>query len=320
VRLRCLIPLLLLAVGAVAGSPARADRPVFAQAAGQESGATKDGPAATWALTRVDARGAWDITRGSPSTVIGVLDTGVDPQHPDLARQLVAGHDFVDGGNDTADDNWHGTAVAGVAAAAPSADGLTVSYCARCSIMPVKVLDADERGSDDTIARGITWAVDHGARVLNLSFNGDGESPALARALRYATMRRVVVVAAAGNEGARRPSFPAADPNVIGVAATDAADEVYPWSNRGAWVTVAAPGEQDATLRGGSYFSFLGTSAAAPAVSGTAALCLSVAPGLTPKLVRKAIAAGADRLRGSQFGRLNAARTVALCARYASGS
>jgi thermitase len=249
--------------------------------------------------------------------VIAVLDTGVDGDHRDLAAQLVDGFNFVRPGTDTRDDNWHGTAVAGVAAGAPRDDGAIASYCARCSIMPVKVLDAHEEGSDDRIAHGITWAVDHGARIVNLSLSGAAESPALTRALRYAATRRVVVVAAAGNDGTAAPSFPAADPTVIGVAATDPNDRVYSWSNRGKWVTIAAPGVQESTLRGGSYFSFKGTSAAAPAVAGTAALCLSVAPRLSPTLVRRALVQGADHVAGSSFGRLNASRTLGLCARLA---
>jgi thermitase len=247
--------------------------------------------------------------------VIAVLDTGVDGNHPDLSPQLVDGFNFVRPGSDTGDDNWHGTAVAGVAAGAPHDDGTLASYCARCSIMPVKVLDAHEEGSDERIARGITWAVDHGARVVNLSLSGAEESAPLTRALRYAASRRVVVVAAAGNDGTASPSYPAADPTVIAVAATDPNDRVYGWSNRGKWVTIAAPGVQESTLRGGSYFSFKGTSAAAPAVAGTAALCLSAAPRLSPALVRRALVGGADRVDGSSFGRLNAARTIALCTR-----
>jgi thermitase len=249
--------------------------------------------------------------------VIAVLDTGVDGDHPDLSPQLVDGFNFVRPGTDTSDDQWHGTAVAGVAAGAPRNDGTLTSYCARCSIMPVKVLDAQERGSDDRIARGITWAVDHGAQVVNLSLSGAEQSAALTRALRYAAARRVVMVAAAGNDGTASPSFPAADPTVIGVAATDPNDRVYGWSNRGKWVTIAAPGVQESTLPGGSHFSFKGTSAAAPAVAGTAALCLSVAPRLSPALVQRALIEGADRVAGNSFGRLNASRTIALCARLA---
>jgi thermitase len=301
---------LVLAIAAPGQANARHHGPAAAGAS-----ATTLDAAAGWAPQRVQAPAAWSLTTGSPSVIIAVLDTGVDATHPDLAGgKVVGGRDFVNGTLDAADDSWHGTAVAGVAAAARVVGPGAFSYCPGCSILAVKVLDSEEQGDDAEIARGIVWAVDRGARVINLSLAGFDESAALRASLRYAADKRVIVVAAAGNDGESSPAFPAADPTVVGVAATDPSDRVYGWSNRGRWVTLAAPGVAESTLRGGSYVRFVGTSAAAPAVSGTIGLCLSVAPGLSPGAVKKALVKSADPIRGSGFGRLNAGRAVAACA------
>jgi thermitase len=130
----------------------------------------------------------------------------------------------------------------------------------------------------------------------------------------------VVVVAAAGNDGTSAPTYPAADPYVIGVAATGPAGRLYRWSNRGRWVTLAAPGINVSGVPGGGTFDFAGTSSAAAVVSGIAAACLAVAPNHGPALVRQALVRGAARVAGTGFGRADAGRTLALCARLASAA
>jgi subtilisin family serine protease len=255
--------------------------------------------------------------RTAPAAItIAVVDTGVDVSHPDLAGQLVSGYDVATGHAPTSDAGWHGTAVASIAAGMPDNSLGITSYCSQCSVMPVKVLDAHGQASDGDIARGIRWAVDHGARVVNLSLEGPTEDPALPAAIRYASRHQAVVVAAAGNDGTSTRSYPAAEPLAIGVAATDPSDRLYPWSNRGRWVTVAAPGTNMSAVPGGGSFRFLGTSSAAALVSGVAGLCLTVAPSLTPALVRRALIAGAAPIAGASFGRIDAARTIALCRSY----
>jgi subtilisin family serine protease len=251
---------------------------------------------------------------------IAVVDTGVDVSHPDLAGKLVTGIDVATGSAPTSDAGWHGTAVASVAAGSSDRSLGVTSYCPECSVMPVKVLDANGNGSDEDIARGIRWAVDHGARVVNLSLEGQTEDPALPAAIRYAVRHEVVVVAAAGNDGSSDRTYPAAEPLVIGVAATNPSDRLYSWSNRGRWVTVAAPGINTSAVPGGGLFRFQGTSSAAALVSGVAGACLSAAPSLTPALVRRALVAGAARIAGASFGRLDVARTIGLCRSYASSA
>jgi thermitase len=247
-------------------------------------------------------------TAGQPP-LVAVLDTGIDAAHPDLAGKVAAARDFVDATGDTADASWHGTAVAGVIAATDSS-----SICPRCTLLSARVLNAQEDGSDAEIARGLLWAVGAGARVVNLSLSGPTEAPVLRAAIRTAVAHGVVVVAAAGNDGTTARTYPAADPNVIGVAATTSSDTVFGWSNRGPWVALAAPGQVTTTLRGGGFTTFSGTSAAAPAVAAAAAECLAVSPALSPAAVRRLLTSTAAPVAGQSFGRLDVGRAVRACA------
>ena len=266
---------------------------------------------ATWAVAQIDAQQAWPLVAGHPIPPVAILDSGIDASHPDLAGKITAARDFVDSTGNTSDASWHGTAVAGIVAGGPSD---TFSVCPGCKVISGKVLDAQDSGGDDEIARGLLWAVASGARVVNLSMSGSSEAPALRAAILTANRHGVVVVAAAGNDGSTEKSFPAADPNVIGVAATTSSDSVFDWSNRGSWVAIGAPGETTTTLRGGGYTTFVGTSAAAPAVAAAAAECLAVTPGLSPAAVRRILVRTAAPVHGMSFGRLDVARAVQACA------
>jgi subtilisin family serine protease len=245
--------------------------------------------AGQWGPRRVSAPRAWDVTRGSENVVIAVLDTGVDFSHPDLTGAFVAGYDFVNDDPDAGDDHGHGTATAGVAAARTNNANGVAGACWTCSLMPVKVLGSDAYGDSSTVARGIVWAVDHGARVVNLSLGGPETTQTLTDAVAYATARGALLVAAAGNDGTSAPYYPAASPAVIGVAAVDELDEPYGWSNHGPWVHVAAPGCNLAPLPAGVYGEYCGTSSAAPLVAGLAGLALSYAPGATSADLERAI-------------------------------
>ena len=266
----------------------------------------------SWGLTQVGSQQAWPLVQGHEVPSVAILDSGVDSSHPDLAGKITAARDFIDSTGDTSDASWHGTAVAGIVTGSSAAD--TTAVCPSCTIVSGKVLDANDAGNDAEIAHALLWAVASGARVVNLSMSGADEAPVLRAAIRTAARRGAVVVAAAGNGGSTDKSFPAADPNVIGVAATTSSDTVYTWSNRGPWVTIGAPGEMTTTLRGGGFTTFRGTSAAAPAVAATAAECLAVSPKLSPSAVRRILVRTADPVRGMPFGRIDVARAVAACA------
>jgi subtilisin family serine protease len=256
---------------------------------------------------------AWDVTQGSSRVIVAVIDTGVDAGHPDLRGALVPGYDLVSGDADPADDHGHGTAVAGVIAARSNNHEGLAGICWRCSVMPIKVLDASGSGDDTLIAAGIVWATDHRAQVINLSLGGPGASQELSNAIGYAAGKGVIVVAAAGNSGTTTQFFPAADPRSVSVAATTVADHRYSWSNFGPWVRVAAPGCNLAPLLGGGYGTFCGTSSATPLVTGLIALELSAEPAATAEQVEQALVRAAVPLPELvQYGRIDAGKTLSL--------
>jgi len=261
-----------------------------------------------WSVKKTRAEQAWDLSVGSPQVVVAVLDTGVDPEQPDLRGKLVAGYDYVNNDQDPSDDNGHGTAVAGIVAANSDNHIGVAGYCWACRVMPVKVLGSDGTGFASDLAQGIIWATDHGARVLNLSLGGPLEDPTLTAAAQYAWLHGVLVVAAAGNEGGLTLDYPAALPNVLSVGASDGNDRLYAFSNQDA--LVAAPGENSTTARGGGYVSFLGTSSAAPVVSGIAGLAFSLAPQATPAEVERALESTAVPIPGVATGRVDAYAAV----------
>jgi subtilisin family serine protease len=256
---------------------------------------------------------AWDVTQGSSKIVVAVLDTGVDANHPDLRGALVAGWDFIDNDADPTDEHGHGTAVAGVIGARSNNHVGGAGICWRCLVMPIRVLDAKGSGDDTLIAAGVVWATDHGAQVINLSLGGPGSSVELTNALAYANAKGAIVVAAAGNAGGTTQFFPAADPRVVSVAATTVSDQRFSWSNFGSWVRLAAPGCNVATIRGGGYGTFCGTSSATPLVSGLVALELSAQPAATAREAEDALARAALPLPAFvQYGRIDAGKTLAL--------
>jgi subtilisin family serine protease len=158
-----------------------------------------------WGMRMIGAPQAWAAGTGRGVT-IAVVDTGVDLHHPDLAGRIVGGANFINSGQPPQDDYGHGTHVAGIAAADADNGVGVVGVAPGASIMPVKVLDSTGRGSTATIGQGIQWAVDHGARVINLSLGSDlqpltGASTDITNAVEYAWQHGAVCVIAAGNSG-----------------------------------------------------------------------------------------------------------------------
>ena len=263
-----------------------------------------------WGNRVVGAPAAWDVTTGSADVTVAVLDTGVNPVS-ELAGRVLPGYDFINDDADPADDHGHGTAAASVIAATGDNGAGFAGLCWTCRILPVKVMDAKGAGGHGDIARGITYAVDHGADVINLSLGGPESSQILADAVAYAAARGVVVVASAGNDGVDTPNYPAAYPSAIAVAGSTETDARADWSNHGpSWVDVAAPGTNAAQSKDGSYVWFSGTSSAGPVVAGVAALARSADPASTAAQVRAAIEATADPVGYVAKGRVDAAGTV----------
>lgn len=240
-----------------------------------------DDPVVGYHVTTVGLPEAWDLAHGDPSVTIAILDSGIDATHPDLAGQLVPGWNFWDNDADTHDVFGHGSEVAGVASATTN-NGTGVAGAAwGCALMPVRVTNLDGYASLFSILQAVTWAVDHGARVINLSFEGIHSSTALSSAFAYARGHGCLVVAAGGNGGVYDGSVD--QPDVVSVAATDAADRHPSWANHGPYIDLAAPGVAiHTTARGGGTAVVSGTSFASPLVAGVAALLLSAAPDLTP--------------------------------------
>ena len=280
----------------------------------------------------IDAPEAWEVTTGSPTVTVAVIDTGVDHNHPDLRDNIlrdefgnVIGWDFLNGDANPMDDNNHGTHVAGtIGAVGNNALGVT-GVCPVVRLMPVKFLGADGSGSTSNAILAIDFALAHGARVLNCSWGGAGLSDLLLEAMQRAQSAGVLVVVAAGNESNNNdetPAYPAGYnqfcDNVLSIAASDSRDELGGFSNYGRdTVDLCAPGVGIvSTLRGNNYGSYSGTSMAAPHVSGTAALLLSKYPDLSPAQLRHRLIFNADS--PPDLGpkvtarRLNAARALVV--------
>ncbi|HEY9897839.1 MAG TPA: S8 family serine peptidase [Pantanalinema sp.] len=277
----------------------------------------------------VQAPQAWRTSKGS-GMVIAVLDTGLDTTHPEFAGRVVEGFNAITRKSDVKDDHGHGTHCAGVAAAAVNNGQGMAGIAPEAKIMPIKVLAADGAGSDAYVARGISWAVKHGADVISLSLGGPGENKTLAAAVTAALRKGVPVISAMGNDGSGEKAFPAAYPGVIAVGATNAKDQAADFSQHGDWISVAAPGVQilstfptyRVTLNeygfGLNYAVLDGTSMATPAVAGLAALMRArFGKSMTPEKLKAKLEGAADKVGGlSAFdphfgnGRVNAARAL----------
>jgi thermitase len=228
-----------------------------------------------WSLATMNVPAAWDITRGSGVTV-AVLDTGVDYDHPDLRDKVIKGHDFVGKDEDPMDEEGHGTHVSGVIAANAD-DGYGIAGIApNAKILAVRVLDKSGSGDYSWVANGIVYAVQHGAKVINLSLGGPDASPLLESAVNYAAARGVTVACASGNETAKLVGYPARYDSCFSVGATGLDDEHADFSNIGPGLDIAAPGVQIlSSTPGGNHEAWDGTSMASPAVAGLAALLAS---------------------------------------------
>jgi thermitase len=254
-------------------------------------------------------REAWDVQMGTPNTVVCIIDSGIDLGHPDLKAKIVPeSYNVLDHNNQPKDDHGHGTHCAGIAAALADNNEGGTGVAPGVGLMSVKVLDAAGRGNDATIAEGIVYAADHGAKVASMSLGLYKRSKVIEDALQYALDHDVVLVASAGNNNAENdptsaPHLPSTYPGVIEVAATDANDKKASFSNYGKTVTVAAPGVDIlSTLptydvgRPLTYGKMSGTSMASPFVAGLAGLVRSQFPQLNREQVRARIEASADDL------------------------
>ncbi|OBZ19137.1 serine protease [Bacillus sp. FJAT-27264] len=235
-----------------------------------------------WNLPAIETGQGWNLNKGSKDVIVGVVDTGVQASHPDLQGKLLPGYNAVTKGSTPDDDVGHGTHVTGIIGALVNNGEGVAGISWYNKILPVKALDNSGAGTTYSVAEGIIWAADNGAKVINLSLGNYADSQFLHDAIKYAYDRDVVLVSASGNDNTERPGYPAAYPEVLAVAATNSSHQRASFSNYGDYVDVAAPGESIAsTYPDSQYAALSGTSMASPHVAALAALVRSMNPDLS---------------------------------------
>jgi len=282
-----------------------------------------------WNFQLINMERAWDIETADPGVVVAVVDTGVAYENyterifrrwrkhyyqaPDLAQtSFVPGYDFINDDEHPNDDEGHGTHITGTIAQSTHNQIGVAGIAFNCSIMPVKVMDSSGSGTVDSLANGIIFAADNGAKVINMSlgFSSDitpADIPAVTEAVQYAYNKGCVLVASSGNEGINIVSLPAAYPEVIAVGAVHSGDARADYSQYGSDLELVAPGGDTENRNGDGYMDgvlqetfgsdtddwgywfYTGTSCAAPHVCGVAALLLSNSVATTPDEVREAL-------------------------------
>ena len=301
-----------------------------------------------WNLSLIGMPEAWAIERGNPEVIIAVVDTGFDYTHEDLASQTwvnvdeipdngidddnngyiddVRGWDFSEppsndgsgtsqnGDNDPIDESGHGTHVTGIIGAAVDNNVGIAGIAWNCTLMPIRGAGV-EGIRDDRSSAAIVYAVDNGARVINMSWGGRQRSFVLRDAVDYAYARGVVMVAASGNASEGASIFPAGYRKVISVAATEQHKQKFYQSNFGASIDIGAPGNVIVSAHiNNRYRPLSGTSMATAHVSGVAGLIISKRPSLTHQEVRQILLATTDPIKESpelvDAGNLNAARAL----------
>ncbi len=297
-----------------------------------------------WGLPKIGAPAAWDLTAGSSSVMIAVIDSGMNYYHPDSPLFLWQGCNMIYASThpgacgDVLDDYGHGTHVTGIAAARTNNGVGVAGLCPGCSTLPVKVLSSSGTGYWSDVANGIWYAIDtvHGSEmrlIINLSLGAkDSYSSAVANAISAAMSDGAIVVAAAGNYGPAEPMFPASLPGVLAVSATDRNDRTDQYTYFSQYGDIGAPGDyifstwndgtsasspQPVCVGAGEYECYKyesGTSMASPFVAAAAGLVWSIHPEYTPLQVRFALYSSVDVPAGwdSRYGvgRLNVGQAV----------
>ncbi|ADL53772.1 S8 family peptidase [Clostridium cellulovorans] len=252
-----------------------------------------------WYLQTLKIPDVWSVSTGKGVTV-AVIDTGIDTRHEDLVGKVIGGKDFTGIGS-YEDNNGHGTLVAGIIAA-DRENNIGVSGIAYdAKLLSVKVLNKDGVGDTNTIANGIKWAADNGAKILNISLGTGKDDAILKGAVDYAVSKGCILISASGNLGFQGVNYPAAYDNVIAVGATNQSNQLCYFSNFGKEVDVVAPGANIYStvpngIFGTKYLSAEGTSVATGMVSGQVALMLSKEPQLTVTDIQDKIKEYSNRL------------------------
>ena len=247
-----------------------------------------------WNYPMIQMPQAWTIAKGASTVVVAVIDSGTRPDHPDLSGRLLSGYDVYNDDNDPIDEPpagklSHGTHVTGtIASSTDNLEGVSgMIWSSYPVLLPVKVFEYDEYGrsvtTESILAKGIHYAVDHGAKIINMSLAGP-DSSVVAAAVQYASENEVLMIAASGNYSSSSPYYPASYEEVISVGAVDNTMQRAGYSNYGASLDFVAPGGSSSSqilstcyssTEGNDYLYMTGTSMAAPHVTGLAALLMA---------------------------------------------
>jgi len=266
-----------------------------------------------WWLKKIDAEKAWELTKGNNTILVGIIDSGITTNHPDLAQKVSEWQNFF---NDSSEDVvGHGSNLAGIIGALTNNNLGIASLGYNTKIVSIKV--GEKKGVRiSSAAEGIRWAADHNIKIINLSWGASKGSETLKEAIDYAWNKGVFIVASAGNDKSSKAPYPAGYSNVFSVAATNTNDTKASFSNYGSWVDIAAPGVNVlTTTKSGSYESVSGTSFSAPIVAAMAALLKAKYPNMTNAQLAERICATADKIENTghfwRCGRVNAYQALA---------
>lgn len=266
----------------------------------------------------VDAPEAWDLTTGSSSILVAVIDTGIQQSHPDLVGRVISGWNTFDNNSNTQDLNGHGTHCAGTIGAIGNNGVGIAGVCWNVNLLAMRCLSAGGSGTESQCAAAIVWAADYGANILSMSLQYYLGSATLHNAIKYADELGALTIAATGNNRGNLVAFPARFPECMGVGGTTKFDLAYNDGNYGPEMDVSAPAVNVVSLwLGGAYLARTGTSMAAPHVSGAAALLKSYRCTLSNSQIRSLLTSTADDLGDAGWdqyfgwGRLNIASAIA---------
>lgn len=270
--------------------------------------------------SRVDE--AWKLLKSKKEVRVAIVDTGVDYNHPDLKNKVLKelGYNFINNSKDVMDDNWHGTHVAGIIAA-ETGNNIGISGAAgftNVKIIPIKALDQNGQGSSDIIAKGIRYAADKGADVINFSVGFSVKDAYISEAISYAKSKGAFIVVSSGNDNINCDNTsPSGDEGAYTVASVDGGNNKSQYSNYGNSVKIAAPGEEIlSTVPGGGYEYRSGTSMAAPLAAAVVAMMKGENPDLTYKEIENILNTTAldvmtkGKDDGTGYGVLDAYRAV----------
>ena len=265
-------------------------------------------------LREINATKAWSVSKGKDSIIVGVLDTGTDANHPDLAGKIIG-----EPGINTTDDIGHGTEVSGMIAANTNNSEGIAGIGWNTKILPIKITDEFGQAKVSTVVQALDEASSRGVKIVQISLSTNQFSQTLQDAIKEAQSRGILVVSTGGNTGIEELRYPASFDGVIGVGAVNQDKQKESYSTTGEHISLVAPGASIfTTTTGSSYSAVTGTSFSAPQVAGAAALVWSIAPGLSSDDVGTILFQSAEDL-GSPgkdhyfgYGLLNIQRAVEM--------